>query len=145
LKNKFYNIEDRKKARIIAFQALFNYDLSSTDKDTILKLDWIDPHTDQEVIEYARFLVNGAFINLESIDSVIISKLKNWRFDRISAIDRSILRFSIFSILHEDDLPTKIVINEAIEIAKQYGTDDSYKFINGILDAIKEIRESTNG
>jgi len=139
-----YNIEERKKGRIVTFQALFNYDLSGSTKEKILKFEWVDNTVSSEGLEYAKFLTNGTFINIEEIDKHISSRLKNWSFGRISPVDKSVLRFSIFSLLYEPELPSKVIINEAIEIVKQFGSDESYKFVNGILDAVKKIRESGN-
>ena len=94
-----------------------------------------------ESLEYASFLLKGTIENLCEIDDIIKSKLRNWDFNRISNIDKAILRFSIFSMLFENDLPEKVIINEAVEIVKNFGSEDSYKFVNGILDAVKRSKE----
>ncbi len=138
-KNEF--IHHRRDGRILAFQAIFSYDFNSRPVEELLKFDWLESPYSNESVEYAAFLIRGTLENLEKIDETIRSKLINWDFSRISNIDKAILRFSIFSMLFENDLPEKVIINEAIEIVKQFGSDDSYKFVNGILDAVKKSKK----
>lgn len=140
-KNKF--LLHRREGRIVAFQALFAYDFSKKPIDDLLKFDWLDINYSSESLEYAKFLIKGTIENIELIDSNIKSRLRNWDFERISIIDKSILRFSIYSLIFEKKLSKNIIINEAIEIVKLYGTQDSYKFVNGILDAIKKSEEQS--
>lgn len=130
-------IKNRREGRVIAFQSIFSYDFNKKDINDILKFDWLTEEHSKESLEYANFLVTGTIQHIEEIDEIIKPKLKNWDINRISSVDRSILRFAIFSLLYEKDLDKKVIINEAIEIAKIFGNDESYKFINGILDAIK--------
>ncbi|HPO49377.1 MAG TPA: transcription antitermination factor NusB [Spirochaetota bacterium] len=138
-KNNFF--KDRREGRIIAFQSVFSYDFYDKNKDDLLKFDWVTGEASETSLNYAKFLINGTLSNLKEIDETIKSRLKNWDIGRLSFIDRAILRFSIFSLLNENDLDEKIVINEAIEIAKIYGNEDSYKFINGILDAVRNSKK----
>jgi len=140
-KNKF--LLHRREGRIVAFQSLFAYDFSKKPIDDLLKFDWLDASYSNESLEYAKFLIKGTIENIELIDSNIKSRLRNWDFERISIIDKSILRFSIYSLIFEKKLSKNIIINEAIEIVKLYGTQDSYKFVNGILDAIKKSEEQS--
>ncbi len=140
IKNKSYR-EKRRDGRILAFQALFAYDYDKKPVEEILNFNWQDNEYSQESISYAYFLIKGTIENLSTIDTLIKSKLKNWDFNRISNIDKAILRFSIFSMLFEKDLPEKVIINEAVEIVKNFGSEDSYKFVNGILDAVKQFKE----
>ncbi len=139
-KNSFL---DKRNGRIIALQSLFVYDFSSNNGiDEILKFDWLNKEEySNESFEYAIYLITGTIKNIELIDSIIRSKLKNWDFQRIASVDKAILRFSIFSILFEKDLSKKIIINEAIELSKIFGSEDSYRFVNGILDAIREFEK----
>ncbi len=138
-KNNFF--KDRREGRVIAFQSVFSYDFYDKNKDDLLKFDWVTGEASETSLNYAKFLINGTLSNLKEIDETIKSRLKNWDIGRLSFIDRAILRFSIFSLLNENDLDEKIVINEAIEIAKIYGNEDSYKFINGILDAVRNSKK----
>ena len=141
IKSKIYLIEERKKGRIIAFKALFAYDFSKEDIESLLDFSWTEENISDIAMGYARFLIEGTIKNIDKIDSIIKEKSKNWDFCRISYVDRAILRFSIFSLLFEKDLDYKIAIDEAIEIAKVFGTDDSYRFVNGILDAVKKDKK----
>lgn len=128
----------RRVGRILAFQFLFAYSFSEKSFEELFNIDWIDEQYDKESFSYARFLIAGTIEHLDEIDGFIISNLKNWEFSRISNIDKAILRFSIFSLLYEEKLSAKVIINEAIEIIKIFGDKDSYKFINGLLDAVKK-------
>ena len=161
--------KSRHIGRVIAFQTLFAYDYEQRSADEILKFDWIrradvrpdaEPNNDETnitlfeelfgevddwtyraAVDYARFLVEGTLRNLDEIDNLITAKLRNWSLDRISSIDRAIMRFAVFSILYENDLDESIIINEAVEIVKEFGSKESYKFVNGILDAIKKDKK----
>lgn len=134
--------QKRREGRIIAFQTLFAYDFNHKIPEDLLKWDWLEEKYPAESKEYAQFLVKGTIENIDFIDNKIKSKLKNWDFDRISNIDKAILRFSIFSMFFEIELPEKVIINEAVEIVKNFGTEESYKFINGILDALKRSKNT---
>jgi N utilization substance protein B len=137
-------IHDRRDGRILAFQVLFSYDFCNKKLAELKCFDWLENERfSAKATQYAEFLIEGTVNNLEKIDNMIKSKLKNWDFERISNIDKAVLRFSIFSLLFENDVPDKVIINEAIEIVKKFGGKDSYKFINGILDAIKKTKESS--
>jgi N utilization substance protein B len=72
------------------------------------------------------------------IDKAIITQLEHWDLKRLSYVDRAILRFSTFSLFFQDDVPDTVVINEAVDLAKQFGTDESYRFVNGVLDGIRK-------
>lgn len=136
-----YSIKSRREGRVLAFQSLFSYGFDYKDLESLLKFDWIEEDYSKESLEYAKLLVKGTLNNIDEIDKVIKSKLKNWDYERISNIDKAILRFATFSLLFEQGIPEKVVINEAVEIVKKFGTEESYKFINGILDAIKRNKE----
>jgi len=136
--SKVYLINQRKKGRIIAFKTLFSYDFDQKDLASLLDFSWLEEDLSDIAMLYARFLVEGSINNLDKIDSLIKEKSKNWDFHRISYVDKAILRFSIFSLLFEKELDDKIIIDEAVEIAKTFGSEDSYRFVNGILDAIKK-------
>lgn len=140
-KLKIQIINERKKGRILAFKTLFSYDFSNKDIESLLDFSWYDETLSSTAIAYARFLIQGTIENIEKIDNIIKEKSKNWDFHRISYVDRAILRFSIFSLLFEKDLDDNIVIDEAVEIAKTFGIEDSYRFVNGILDAVKKNKK----
>jgi N utilization substance protein B len=91
-----------------------------------------------EVVSFAVSLVNGVYGNKERIDSIITKYTTNWQIDRMAAIDRNIIRLASFEILFSEDIPSKVAINEAVELAKRYGDKDSGKFVNGVLDKINK-------
>jgi N utilization substance protein B len=93
---------------------------------------------------FARTLVEKTVANLDEIDEKIIKVIQNWEYDRISVVDKIILRMGTCEIVYFDDIPPQISINEAIEIGKKYGGNDSGRFINGVLDAIKKNYEGSD-
>ncbi len=128
----------RRSARILALQALYQIDISGRNASDVLVFDWVDKHYDDNTIDFARQLVNGTIGDLKRIDSHIKRQLEHWDLDRVSYVDRAILRFSTYSLFSQDDVPDTVIINEAIDIAKIFGTDDSYRFVNGVLDGIRK-------
>jgi len=131
----------RRTARVLTLQALYQYDIGKRPLDELLKFNWTDVKYNEKTIEFAKELICGTVENLEEIDSKIKEQLEHWDFNRLSYIDRAILRFSTYSILYRDDIPDTVAIDEAVEIAKAFGTDDSYRFVNGVLDAIRRKKE----
>jgi N utilization substance protein B len=89
--------------------------------------------------EYAFSLINGVSNNKSRIDSIITSHAVNWRLDRLAATDRNILRLAVYEIMCGTDVPSQVAINEAVEIAKRFGGDESPAFINGILDKVAQL------
>ena len=122
----------RRKGRIFAFQALYAWDLSGALPETD---DNTGNVTDDD---FSRLLVTGAIENIASIDAMIREHLQNWAFSRVSKVDLAILRISVYTLMFQPDIAPSIAINEAIGISKEYGTDDSYRFINGVLDGIRK-------
>jgi len=127
----------RRYGRIIALAALYQIELTNLPPEKVLKLEWIDDKLPDEIKEFAINLIKGTLEHINEVDSLIKKYSKNWSFDRISIVDKSILRFSIYSLLYRKDIPPKVVIDEAIEISKKYSTEKAYQFINGVLDGIK--------
>lgn len=108
-------------------------DLTLSDKEKeIIELDKKDP----DIREYAERLVKGAFERLVEIDETIERYASNWKVDRMAYVDRNILRLSTYELCHLGEVPPKVAINEAVELAKRYGEPDSSKFVNGILDKV---------
>ena len=133
----------RRKGRIIAFQALYSWEMGNTDLDNLLSFSWVGEEKlskmDDDVLTFARLLVSGTIEHLEEIDSAIKSSLnENWDFSRLNKVDLAILRISAYPILFQKDIHPSIVIDEAIDISKEFGTDDSFKFINAVLDSIRK-------
>ena len=130
----------RRQAREIALQMLYQADLGSLKSDREPLHFW-EENTDPEALVFARELVRGVRLNLEKIDTVISKNSQNWKISRMAAVDKNILRLAVYSFLYRPDIPVKVTINEAVEIAKRYGTSESGAFVNGILDNIaKQIK-----
>jgi N utilization substance protein B len=135
----------RRKARILAFQALYAWDASGKVTEGTDGFAWLDEEKrealDEEVSAFARLLIAGTLENIEAVDGAISSHLENWSFERLKRVDLAVLRIGAYSLMFQRDIPAQITIDEAIEIVKEYGSEDSYRFINGVLDGIwKSIR-----
>lgn len=126
----------RRKARELALKMLYQMETAGTDpEEALIKYCEVFPYQ-PDIIEYARYLLSGIKKEMEKIDMYIDSSCENWNLSRITYVDRNILRIGIFEMLFSIDCPPKVAINEAIEIAKKYGSEESKKFINGILDRV---------
>jgi N utilization substance protein B len=128
----------RRKAREYALQILYAIDLNPVSTPDFLKVFWEINEAKSEIKEYASHLVKGTLKNLQRIDPLISAHSSHWKIDRMPATDRNILRIGTYELLEEHTVPPKAVINEAIEIAKKFGTTDSATFINGVLDSIHQ-------
>ncbi len=128
----------------MSLKVMYRYEEGDTDINTIENSIFEGKKYSSADIEFCKELVNKTIAHKEEIDERIIEVLKNWTFDRIQLIDKIILRLSTCEIIYFDDIPPQVTINEAIEIGKKYGSADSGKFINGVLDAIKMNYESSN-
>jgi transcription antitermination protein NusB len=138
-------VGSRRKGRVIAFQALFAWEAKATSEADLLSFGWLEDDRraklDDDVLAFAAYIVSGTIENLESIDQSIRECSEHWDIDRIAKVDLAIIRISAFTILCQPEVPCSVVINEAVEIAKKYGSDRSYKFVNGLLDGIRKNRE----
>ncbi len=94
----------------------------------------------KESLAYARRLVEGTLDNLSAIDALIRRHAENWRLERMPAIDRNILRLAIYEMLHEAEVPRVVIVDEAIELAKKFGAENSGRFVNGLLDGVLQAR-----
>ena len=134
----------RRQARELALQALFFLDMDkkNPEKDN---LEAFCANYQEELTEsvqpFFMELVQGVLENKSRIDTLIQKYSKNWKLSRMPAVDRNILRIAAFELLKKEDIPPTVTINEAIEIAKEFGTDESGGFVNGILESVKgEVR-----
>lgn len=122
-------------------QALYAFELGEVPVEHTVKERCALEKADPAVAEFARRLVDAVLANTEKLDAVISQNASNWKIQRVAIIDKNILRIAICEILYFDDIPPKVSIDEAIEIAKDFSTEKSSKFINGVLDPIaKEIK-----
>lgn len=128
----------RRNARIAALQALFESDASGHDPQ--VSLIWLaeEQMLPEPALSYAQELIRGVLKNKGQIDSLIKTHAPNWPVEQLSAIDRNILRLAILELLIENKVPLKAAINEAVELAKTFGSHNSSKFINGVLGAISQ-------
>ena len=127
-------ISPRRLARERVLQALYAFELSQTSPD-FLSADIFKDIEDKTVLEFANTLYRDTLDNIEDIDSILQGHLEHWDISRVNPIDRCLLRMGIAEILYAEEVPTKVTINETIELAKRYSTEESPKFVNGILDA----------
>ncbi len=136
----------RTRARECALKILYQVDITKDSSKDIFKSFWqnIEKDTDKDLRDFVSTLVSGVIDNLERIDKEIINFAKNWQMHRMAVIDRNVLRLAAFELLFIEDIPRKVSINEAIELAKKYGDKDSGKFVNGILDKIKKLSQSND-
>jgi transcription antitermination protein NusB len=127
----------RRKSREFALQVL--YQLNITKQEAIQALTQFEGHflSDGEADEFLKCLVLGVLEHFPELDRLIEKYSENWRLDRINIIDRNILRMALFELLYCEEIPPKVTINEAIDLGKRYGSEDSGSFINGILDRIQ--------
>lgn len=139
----------RRQARELALQFLYQFDSlkeSSSDSEDIEELlssfwDENDIPCDEDTKEFSSILVMGSCANLPRIDEIISGYSDHWRLKRMPTIDRNILRVAIYELLYLSNIPPPVTINEAVELGKRFGTEESGAFINGILDKIRVAKE----
>ena len=134
-------MRSRTKSREYALQMLYQADIRPADRRQIPEEFWHEQEPEGEVKAFANQLFAGTLEHLHEIDPLIAGRADNWNLKRMAVIDRNILRLGVFELLYLDDVPPKVAINEAIELAKRFGDTESGKFINGILDAIHKTHD----
>jgi transcription antitermination protein NusB len=130
----------RRRARTAALQALFEADTSSHTRTEALERTITDQKMPEPAARFARDLIRGVTEQQDVIDSAIARAAPAWPVEQLSAVDRNILRLAIYEIVGDNGTPVKAVINEAVELAKSFGSDNSAKFINGVLGTIERQR-----
>jgi N utilization substance protein B len=135
----------RRKAREVALQFLYQLDQTGADDPGPFEADFWDRHpVDPDTRAFASSLVRGAKAQQSKIDALIAESAEHWDLDRMAVVDRNILRLAVYELGWRAETPPKVVINEAIEIAKKFGTRESSRFINGILDRVhRELRPAS--
>lgn len=128
----------------MALQMLYASDLNPANEHLSLPREEEDSRTNYESLDFAAELVKGVTENRSAIDELLTAKSKNWSLVRMARVDLCILRIAIFELLYRSDIPKNVTINEAIEVAKKFGTEDSPSFVNGILDEIATGLTSKN-
>ncbi len=136
----------RKKARDNAFKCIYELEfIKDKNLEDILFNCYEENNNTSEEKEYIEMILKGVKDNIKNIDDIILSKLKNWSLDRIAKIDLAILRLAIYEILYVDSIPDKVSANEAVELAKTYGNNDSKSFVNGVIAKVIEDKEDEDG
>jgi len=131
----------RRKAREYALQMLFQWDITRDSIEQIGATFWENHDEPAAVVDFARLLATRTVEHVEEIDALIRRHAEHWRLDRMAVVDRNLLRLAAQEFLYDKETPKTIVINEAIEIARRYSSQESPQFINGILDSIKKELE----
>ena len=139
----------RRLARECALQMLYELDVGKHSKDEILRTFWLMNEHPQTVRDFAGELFEGTMRQLKEIDKVIQKHTKHWRLNRMAAVDRNVIRLAVFEFLSGGKTPETVVINEALDIARKFSTQESAQIVNGILDSIKneltDKRRKSNG
>ncbi|MDR0316781.1 MAG: transcription antitermination factor NusB [Treponema sp.] len=131
----------RRKGRILAFQALYCWETTHVPADELAAFLWLESGKkaalNESVASFSRLLIAGTIENIRAIDDMIKKHLQHWDISRVGRVDLAILRISVYTLMFQPEIAPSIVIDEAIGIAKEFGTDESFRFINGVLDSIR--------
>jgi transcription antitermination protein NusB len=130
----------RRQARMIALQTLYEFDTAHHDVDAVLQRHAEDRALSPRVLAYAGTLVHGVLEHLDQLDAEIAGVAHDWPLAQMARVDKNILRLAIYEILFNNAVPAKAAINEAVELAKMFGSDTSSRFVNGVLGTI--LRQS---
>ena len=134
----------RTKARECALQVLYQIDITCDDPSKSLENFWSSNEENDQIRDFATKIVEGACQKKVEIDSIITKYAQNWTLSRMAVVDRNILRMSIYELLYCPDVPPKVSINEAVDLAKKFGDAESGKFVNGILDRVHKETHSAS-
>ena len=136
----------RTKARECAFQMLYQWDMTREPMDRVAGLFWQVRTSTPETQAMAERLARGGQAEVARLDEAISAASTNWRFERIAAVDRNILRIAAYELMKEPQTPSSVIIDEAVEMAKRFGEADSPPFVNGVLDAVmRKVRGPEGG
>jgi N utilization substance protein B len=134
----------RRRGRIIAVQSLYRHDLSGAAIEDLYDFSWLDGERAaalaDETAAFARLLITGTLENLEAVDAAVRRHLEHWDFSRLQRVDLALLRVSVYCLLFQPDIPASVTIDEAVDIARAFGGADSWRFVNGVLDAVNRER-----
>ena len=133
----------RRRARVLALQTLYEIDGSAHDPESVLAQRVREMTKPQAVEAFARKIVRGVLENLEAIDSIIGTHAPAWPIRQLAAVDRNLLRVAIYELAIDGDTPPRVAINEAVEIGKTFGSDASFRFVNGVLGSILAERQAS--
>jgi transcription antitermination factor NusB len=139
-------VDKRTRARELAIQSLYQLDVQGSDALELLDQFFTESDADDSVRKLAQDWTKGTWKNLQQCDELISASAARWQLDRLSTVDRGILRLSVYQLKFCPDIPPKVVINEAIELAKKFSSEKAPAFVNGVLDAIlkKLVSQASN-
>jgi N utilization substance protein B len=129
-------MHQRRKAREISLQVLYALDVQKIGLSEAIVLFWTHFDAPEEARKFSSLLIEGTWNNREQIDTLISGSSENWTMARMARVDKSILRMAVYELLFCHDIPPKVTLNEAIDLGKVFGSENSGSFINGILDAL---------
>lgn len=135
----------RTQSREFALQVLYQINITQDSVDEAAKLFWEENESEEEVRDFANWLVQGTVEHQSALDQIIVKYAENWNLDRMAVVDRNILRMAAYELLYAADIPPKVTINEAVNLAKKFSQSDSGKFVNGILDRIAHSEKLPSG
>ena len=137
----------RRQARVIAFKTIYRFDFTGEALERLLDFSWLGEKKFQQlqedprgegVLNFARWIITGTLEHLEEIDKKISEFLQHWDISRVARVDLAILRISVFGLLYMTDIPASVTIDEAVEMAREFASPDSYRFVNGVLDGVRK-------
>jgi len=134
-------MKTRRRARRVTLETLYEYDIVGHDPDEVLEQRLEDSPMETAGVEFAQRLIHGVVDYQEQMDTLIARFAPEWPLDQMAVIDRNILRIAIYEFLVTDETPVKVAINEAVELAKVYGSDSAPRFINGVLGTLADHQE----
>ncbi len=127
----------RRRARECALQMLFQIDLIGVEPAEVYAQFWETHDSEADVRAFSQELVNGVYSEREQLDARITEATERWRIERMAVVDRNVLRMALYEMNRQPQTPTAVVIDEAIEVARRFGSEESAKFVNGVLDALR--------
>jgi transcription antitermination protein NusB len=137
--------ESRHRSREAAVQMLYQWEVGRVSMYEVRQTFWGGPVSEEALSEqeraFASSLADGVADKLTAIDPIIVDAAEHWRIERMNVMDRLILRLAVYEFVHEPDTPAKVIINEALELARTFSNEDAVRFINGMLDAIRKKLE----
>jgi transcription antitermination protein NusB len=132
----------RRRAREAALQMLYQWEVGRSSADESVATYWpvhdADPELPDPLRDFANRLVRGTVARVKELDAILTAHAQNWRVERMAVIDRLVLRLAIYELLAEAETPARVIINEALELARTYSGDEAVGFVNGILDAVRK-------
>jgi N utilization substance protein B len=136
----------RRRGRILALEALYAWEISGAPLEELIAFPWVEEETlkniGEENLVFPRLLIAGVIENRAAIDKKIRAAVQNWDFSRLRRVDLAILRLSVYSLVYQKETPASVTIEEAVKLSLEYGCEDSYRFVNAVLDKIRQTEQA---